>query len=142
MNSEKNWYKNGLYFECQQCGNCCGGASGFVFLNEQEIKTLANKFNLTIPEFRAMYTDTLYGKKAVSLREKRNYDCILFDKTEGCKVYQNRPEQCRLWPFWEAIVSEKSSWEEAGESCPGIGKGKFYNCKEINDLREKNTTNL
>ena len=35
------WYKDGLQFECSQCGDCCTGAPGYVWVNKQEIAALA-----------------------------------------------------------------------------------------------------
>ena len=31
------WYAAGLRFFCTQCGDCCSGAPGFVWVNEEEI---------------------------------------------------------------------------------------------------------
>ena len=35
------WYKDGLQFTCSQCGDCCTGAPGFVWVNGDEIRALA-----------------------------------------------------------------------------------------------------
>ena len=34
---EQPWYKDGLGFQCTQCGDCCTGAPGYVWINAAEI---------------------------------------------------------------------------------------------------------
>ena len=41
----------------------------------------------------------------------------------GCTVYEQRPEQCRTFPFWPEIVERKATWNRTARYCPGIGKG-------------------
>ena len=36
------WYRYGLSFECTQCGNCCTGGPGFVWVEEEEIRAIAD----------------------------------------------------------------------------------------------------
>ena len=35
------WYADGLNFTCTQCGNCCTGGPGFVWISREEIVRLA-----------------------------------------------------------------------------------------------------
>ena len=35
------WYQDGLKFNCTQCGDCCTGAPGFVWVNQAEIEAMA-----------------------------------------------------------------------------------------------------
>ena len=35
------WYAGGLRFQCTQCGDCCSGAEGYVWVNQAEIDALA-----------------------------------------------------------------------------------------------------
>ena len=37
------WYQAGLRYECSQCGDCCTGAPGFVWVNKAEIAELARQ---------------------------------------------------------------------------------------------------
>ncbi len=70
--------------------------------------------------------------KMLSLKEKDNYDCIFLGK-EGCKIYKARPKQCRTYPFWAHVLESQESWNEEAKACPGIGKGKLYTKKEIEE---------
>ena len=31
------WYAAGLQFGCTECGNCCAGAPGYVWISTEEI---------------------------------------------------------------------------------------------------------
>ncbi len=35
------WYRDGLAFTCTQCGACCTGAPGYVWVDAAEIAALA-----------------------------------------------------------------------------------------------------
>ena len=35
------WYADGLRFECSQCGDCCTGEPGYVWVDEAEITAMA-----------------------------------------------------------------------------------------------------
>ena len=50
------WYKKGLKFECTQCGNCCTGAPGFVWVNKAEIDAMAGELGIaSVEEFENKY---------------------------------------------------------------------------------------
>jgi hypothetical protein len=37
----ETWYADGLQFTCSQCGNCCTGGPGYVWMSKEEIVRLA-----------------------------------------------------------------------------------------------------
>src|SRR4051812_23990582 len=94
------WYQDGLHFTCTRCGNCCTGAPGYVWVDENELAALADHVGQPVEEFRALYTRRV-GRRD-SLRERSNGDCVFWDRSRGCTVYPVRPAQCRTWPFWES----------------------------------------
>src|SRR6185437_3307857 len=99
--SQQPWYKEGLRFECTQCGDCCTGAPGYVWVNRQEIEQLAALVGLDTADFEKRYVRTVGVRK--TLVEFDNGDCVFFDgKSRKCTVYDARPRQCRSWPFWES----------------------------------------
>ncbi len=123
------WYHAGLRFECTRCGNCCSGEPGFVWLDDAEIAAIADAVELPMPEFLAAYTKN--GPRGVTLREKKNGDCIFFERSKGCTIYSIRPRQCRTWPFWDSNVKSPRSWEFMAQSCPGAGQGDLIPVEEI-----------
>ncbi|MFM7740581.1 MAG: YkgJ family cysteine cluster protein, partial [Planctomycetota bacterium] len=32
MSAAEPWYKDGLRFQCSQCGDCCTGGAGYVWV--------------------------------------------------------------------------------------------------------------
>jgi len=127
------WYPEGLRFECRACGGCCGGAPGYVWLNEGELAAIAGHVGLPAPEFRRTYVRSLL--RGLSLREKSNYDCILLDGQGRCIAYELRPLQCRVWPFWPSNLRSPEAWQEAARRCPGIGRGPLIPFEEIEAIR-------
>ena len=86
--------------------------------------------DLADDEFRAIYTHTLRGG-ALSLREKSNMECVLYDRVRGCTVYAQRPRQCRTWPFWNSVVHSEETWREEAADCPGMNHGALHTAEFI-----------
>lgn len=132
----KKWYEDGLAFSCSQCGNCCSGEPGFVWVTQDEIADLAECMSLSEQEFRKQYVRRVESR--FSLVEYPNGDCIFLDpETRGCMVYKARPIQCRTWPFWSSNLKSKRDWEDTCRVCPGAGGGKLYSFDEIEIARKE-----
>jgi uncharacterized protein len=130
--AEKPWYAEGLQFTCTQCGNCCTGAPGAVWITEEELQAIAEFLGKSIGEIRLMQTRRIGDR--LSLREYANGDCVYFDgETRGCTIYPVRPVQCRTWPFWNSNLESPESWEETRKHCPGAGHGDFFSLEEIEE---------
>lgn len=124
--STEPWYADGLRFECTGCGDCCRGAPGTVLVTDEEIEALAARLELPEEEFRRRYTRVL-SSGAVSLRDRPpDYECVFWDREEGCTVYEDRPRQCRTWPFWKQNVQSPRHWDRTARDCPGIGEGPVH----------------
>ncbi len=131
------WFADGLRFSCTRCGNCCTGAPGFTWVSDPEIAALAVRFGLTIETFRRDYTRTVWrqGQQHVSLNDRRvsrgNHACVFFVKGTGCSVYEDRPKQCRTWPFWRRNLATPADWAEEARECPGMNRGKLHSPSTI-----------
>jgi Fe-S-cluster containining protein len=123
------WYRDGLRFRCTQCGHCCTGAPGFVWVNDAELAALAEHRGEPVAEFRDRFSRAVGEKR--SLRERSNGDCVFYDRAQGCTVYPVRPRQCRTWPFWENNVRTPDAWEQTCNVCPGSGQGELISAEEI-----------
>ena len=134
--SQQAWYKDGLRFTCSQCGDCCTGAPGYVWVNKEEIAAIASIVGIDdIDEFERLYVRKIGIRK--SLKEFPNGDCVFFDnESRGCNVYSGRPRQCRTWPFWDSNLKSPEAWKETCEVCPGSGKGKLYQIDQIETKRK------
>lgn len=133
---DQRWYRDGLRFQCTQCGNCCTGAPGYVWVNKQEIQQLAAQMGMANQqEFEDQYVRRIGIRK--SLREFPNGDCVFFDtESRGCSVYQARPRQCRSWPFWDSNLRDSAAWEDTCRICPGSGRGELYSLETIETQRQ------
>jgi len=103
---------------CQTCpGKCCTGRSGYIWATVEEIEAMAEALGLSFAQFATRYTYRENGRFSLKevQRPQGDHACIFFDK--GCKIYDQRPEQCRTFPFWERMKTEPR--ERVGE-CPGI----------------------
>lgn len=116
---EEVWYKNGLKFQCTGCGKCCTGAPGYVWIEEEEGKAIADFLKLSLEEFSKFYLRKVDGR--LSLKEwGSSHDCIFLEEKKVCRIYPVRPKQCRTFPFWREILIDESSWEKTAQRCEGI----------------------
>lgn len=134
--NEQPWYKDGLKFACSQCGNCCTGSPGYVWVSEEDIQNIAKYLDKPVGEIRLLYTRPARGK--VSLVDYANGDCVFFDaEKRGCQIYPVRPAQCRTWPFWRSNIDSPELWEKTQQVCPGAGEGNFVSLGEIESQLSK-----
>lgn len=134
---EEAFYSDGLDFSCRQCSFCCCGFPGVVLLSQSDLDRLAKWADLTNEQFIAVYCHWMEsddGKKYLSLREKKNMECIFWDK--GCSAYQARPTQCRTYPFWTSVLKDRESWQKESQDCPGINSGSHHSKEEITEQLE------
>ncbi|MBL6714119.1 MAG: YkgJ family cysteine cluster protein [Pirellulales bacterium] len=124
------WYADGLRFRCTQCGDCCTGAEGYVWVNQQEVEELAAARGMTPAVFERRFVKRVGIRR--SLKERKGGDCVLLDAdTRKCTVYDARPRQCRTWPFWDSNLRSPEAWAEAAEACPGCNKGNLVPLEQI-----------
>ena len=133
--TDEPWYHEGLQFKCTQCGNCCTGAPGVVWVDEEEVQAIADHLDKGIGEVRLHYTRIVRGR--TSLTEFANGDCTFFDhEKRGCKIYPVRPKQCRTWPFWNSNIKTTKDWEDVKADCPGAGQGNFFSLEQIREIAD------
>lgn len=134
--SDTPWYRDGLQFECTQCGDCCTGAPGYVWVNNEEIAALAAQIGEDdLERFVQLYVRKVGVRQ--SLREYSDGACVFFDNdARKCTVYHARPRQCRTWPFWDSNLRTPAAWQATCEICPGSGRGKLVQLEDIETQRK------
>lgn len=157
--SPSPWYAKGLKFTCTQCGNCCTGGPGYVWISDEEVGRLAEFLKITPKQVLSRYCRKEGGRW--TLKEHRTpggmYDCVFLTEIEtppvkgrelaagepvpvkrrGCSIYPVRPLQCRTWPFWESNLYSEEAWAHAGKKCPGLNRGsRTFSRDEIDALRD------
>ena len=134
------WYEqNGLMFSCNQCSDCCRKPPALVLLSGTDLERLAKWAGVTEEQFTLMYCRWIPlddGYDYLSLREKKNYDCIFWNNG-GCEAYTARPVQCSTYPFWTEILASPKSWQEEAKECPGINEGDVVPGREITAQLER-----
>ena len=121
------FFDNGLKFECQNCGSCCNGAPGSIYVTSEEIEMISDFLEL---DKEIVIERCLYPyRDSFSIRECEDGRCLFYEA--GCAIYHVRPVQCRTYPFWISILRSEKTWNDASKKCPGIGKGRFYSKEEI-----------
>ncbi|TVR03797.1 MAG: YkgJ family cysteine cluster protein [Spirochaetaceae bacterium] len=127
-----SFYSKGLRFCCTECSLCCRFDSGYVFLSQSELSRLADRFSLSHERFIERYCRVidLGVVSRLTLREQKNLDCV-FWKHGGCTVYEDRPLQCRSFPFWPAHMSTPEQWLDLERECPGINVGPTHTAATI-----------
>lgn len=152
-NEKSAWYDAGLKFTCTQCGNCCTGAPGFVWISEEEIGRLAAYLQITPEQAIERYCRRIHGR--YSLIERRNprgeHDCVFLreERSErqeegetivhikrSCTIYPVRPLQCRTWPFWESNLSSPEMWQSSAQRCHGMNRGRTFTKEQMEALRD------
>ena len=122
--------------------------SNLIYLTHADIENIRRERGLDPSDF----VDTLYrydgksvhvddsGKRIILdfpvMKSKKDTTCVFYDN--GCTIYSLRPKACRLFPF---RVDEKTNAQgditldiSCNQSCPGIGKGKIADKKELERL--------
>lgn len=113
------WYKEGLRFKCTECGQCCTGAPGYIWVSDDEMAAIAKLLDISVELFKRKYVRQRNNRFALIEKKSQNNDCI-FLKDKKCSIYQARPTQCRTFPFWIENLNSEESWKLAAESCEGI----------------------
>jgi uncharacterized protein len=133
----KPWYHEGLRFKCTQCGKCCTGSPGYVWLSDDDITLLSQHLKISQKEFLHTYTRQV-GHRIALLEDPKQFDCVFLIENR-CQVYNARPKQCRLFPFWKDLLQSKKQWLSQKKYCEGIDheEGTFFSLQTIqNKLKE------
>ena len=127
------WYSDGLKFTCTQCGNCCTGAPGFVYVSEEEISNIAAFLRSPGGTLGPEYLRKV-GRRYSLTEDRKSGDCCFLKHENGkriCAIYPVRPLQCRTWPFWDVNLESPRAWSEAAADCPGMNQGRHYDLVQV-----------
>jgi Fe-S-cluster containining protein len=140
----REWYADGLRFECTQCGSCCTGPPGAVWFTPEEGRSMAAKLGLDEATFYQRYARRLdEGWSLTETKTEQGFDCVFLDRQSIpgkaiCSMYEVRPIQCRTWPFWPENLRTKRHWETVKRvtPCPGMNSGKLVPIEKIRIQRD------
>ena len=138
---------NSLPFKCTECGKCCQ-TIGDVYMSPEESAAAAEAMGLSYSSFVQRYAShrLLEGGKFVAHFSNNNEDveycwirlrdqafsdgtaaCVFLDQeTKHCQIYENRPVQCRTYPFWPSIMASPDTW-----NIEVVAKAEEDNCSAV-----------
>jgi len=130
--NRKEFFADGLRFECTACGECCSNHNGydFVYLTRQDIVEMAKRLKLPRKTFLETYTRLDDGD--VVLKD-RGEACIFLKGGGKCAVYASRPLQCRTFPFWAENMNRKTWETEIRRDCPGTNEDRLVPAATIRE---------
>jgi Fe-S-cluster containining protein len=124
------FFDAGIRFGCQRCGACCTGAPGIVRVDKKELAAIAA--HLGKPAALVADAYLMDWKDGYRVKEAPDGRCFFFDA--GCRIYPERPSQCRTFPFWFRLLRSEAGWQRIQRECPGIGKGRHHTKNEILEI--------
>jgi Fe-S-cluster containining protein len=125
---------DGLRFTCQPgCTNCCD-QSGFVYLNEDDLKRAAKFVKMTARAFEEKYV--FRTAHQMRFRKPPEKQCPFLERG-GCSIHPAKPTQCKTFPFWPELVESRAEWNRTAKYCPGIGKGPLIQIGTAMELAEE-----
>ena len=111
-------------FACTGCGECCRW-TGSVLLVDLDIPRLAAGLGLSEDDFVARHTRLAPNRRQLALLDQEDGSCA-FLEGDRCSVYEQRPEQCRTFPFaWhvaegcpelDQLLAEEKNVDQAGDN--------------------------
>ena len=124
------FFDEGIFFECEQCGACCTGDPGAVYVNKDNLANIARFLSMEIVVLSKRHFYPF--KNGFSIKEYPDGSCHFYNN--GCRIYPVRPLQCRLFPFWFNNLRSRKQWFRVAKQCPGIGNGVFYSKEKILEI--------
>ncbi len=88
-----------------------------MFIERKEVSGIASVLGISPGRFMREYSDSYH----CSLRLKGDYKepCIFLEKNR-CLIYEERPSQCRTFPFWGEICKYPEKVKELISYCRGV----------------------
>lgn len=123
-------------FSCHKgllCFNsCCADIN--VFLTPYDVLRMRKATGLPSQEFLDRYTIKLLGVEGLPLVMLKmledEYRSCPFVTLDGCKIYNDRPWSCRMYPVFPASSKEERYWIEEKPFCLGFKEQRQWTIKE------------
>jgi len=82
-----------------------------------QVGPAAGELNMGEQEFLERFCEP--KGQAFSVRCAEDGKCLLLGP-EGCRIHEAKPDICRRWPFFEALIKDAGAYAEAKLICPGL----------------------
>jgi Fe-S-cluster containining protein len=101
-----------------------------------EAERLAARLGMELNVFGRRYLRQAMGRYAL-VDGCEGQCCFLVDNR--CSVYEDRPAQCRTYPFWSLLLASPESWAHEATQCPGIGRGPVHDPRHLLEQLRKSS---
>lgn len=114
------WYRDGLSFECTECGACCSGEPGYVWVNKDEVQALASSLQMDVESFRDKFVRRVGSR--FSLIEYSDGDCIFF-RSKNAGLFGLRSTTDAM-PNLAVLELQSQDREDLGRDLRGLSRGR------------------
>ena len=127
---------DGFRFSCHNglsCFNvCCADVN--IFLTPYDLLRMRKAMGLSSGEFLKEYTIPIIADEGLPLvvlkmMEDESKTCP-FVASDGCKIYQDRPWACRMYPLFPPSSKEEGFSIKEGNACLGLKEEKWWTIEE------------
>jgi len=121
---------------------------GYIFIYMVDVRNISEGFQISKKDFAKKYlsitkyeftiwdenlenSDNTKIMETLVLNFEQKSDCIFLFSEEGkkkCKIYQTRPVQCDLFPFWSMIMTSEKNFRRTIQYCEGLQKNSNFSC--------------
>lgn len=81
-------------FQCEECGKCC--YQKLITILPEEVDRISTAANIPLGEFMSSYVGIAGDGRIMLLRTN---PCVFLGKDEKCKIWGDRPEVCKQFPY-------------------------------------------
>lgn len=132
LSGKKSYYKKAnLRFHCTGCGKCCYGDPNthYIAISDREAVSIQRYLKISRETFFDTYTEVLpWRGRGIQLRPDGACPFLFEGK---CQIYQQRPAQCKTYPFWPEVVNTRNDWLSEAYRCEGINQGEIIPLEKI-----------
>jgi Fe-S-cluster containining protein len=101
------------------CEDCCYGEGG-IFMNVEERKRIAAFLKISSDDFLSRFCEERNG--VIYVKTGEDNFCTFYQRGKGCAIHPVKPARCCLWPYYNANVNDKETWDMAKLACRGINR--------------------
>ncbi|MDA8215379.1 MAG: YkgJ family cysteine cluster protein [Nitrospiraceae bacterium] len=107
---------------CVRCGKCCSESSPSLMREDMTlfvsgVLSYENTYTIRDGErVRSKGDGSIYESfvELIKIRDKEGAAvCVFYNEGEGCRIYENRPSQCRAYKCWDPVNLMKGLEEGA-----------------------------
>jgi len=119
--------------DCKRCKKCCN----FFLSEDWDIPLFTeSEMNLNIINSNIVfYRSKLWKIRILGLNNEKRTPCPFLDESTGCILKDNKPFECKIWPFQIMKSNKSKSLIALSKECPIIN---MYGKDELIAIAQEN----